>query len=267
MKKAGFIGTGTMGSAMARAAISGVGAENVIVSNRTVTKAVAFSMETDCAMAKNNLEVARESEIIVLCVKPQGLRAVLEEIAPVLAKREDRFILVSLAVGITMEKIREYAGGEYPVVRMVPNTPVQVGCGYTVFCCDGVTEDEKAEMLRMWKSAGEFEELGEGLLEAAGVLSGCGPAYMYLCMEAMADGGVLCGLPRASAVKMAASAARGAAELVLKTGRHTGELRDAVCSPGGSTIRGVAAMEDGGVRAAMIRAVRASYERTKELGG
>ena len=191
----------------------------------------------------------------------------MEEIGPVLAGRKDRFVLVTMAAGLTMERIAAMAGGDYPVIRIMPNTPCAVGEG--VILCDAnerVTEEELTEFMDDMSGAGVVDRLEERLIDAGSAVSGCGPAFVCLLLEALADGGVACGLPRRKALLYAAQMVKGTAALQLATGEHPGAMKDAVCSPGGTTIAGVRALEERGFRSAAMDAVIAAVEKTKELG-
>ena len=265
MKTIGFIGCGNMGGAMARAVCRVADPAGVVLANRTPAKAEALAKELGCPTADNEAVAARCSWI-VLAVKPQMMAGVLEALRPVLAARQDRFILCTLAAGLTMARIQEMAGGEYPVVRFMPNTPSARGAGMIQYCSTGVTPEEENEFCRMLSQAGRLDALPENLIDAASCVSGCGPAWAYQFIEALADGGVACGLPRAKAQQYAAQMLLGSAVMVLESGQHPGELKDAVCSPGGSTIQGVRTLEERGFRGAVTDAVIAAFDKTKEMG-
>lgn len=261
-----FIGVGNMGGTLARAAVKNVGAEQVVVTSRTLEKAQRFAASCGCAAATNT-EAAERARYLFLGVKPQMMRQMLSGIAPVLRARSDRFLLVSMAAGLSMAQIAEFAGGDYPVIRIMPNTPAAVGEGMIPYCTtDAVTAEETAELCRILHCAGRLDPLPERLIDAAGALSGCGPAFVYVFLEALADAAVACGLPRAKATQYAAQTVLGAAKMVLETGEHPAALKDAVCSPAGSTIAGVHALEAGGFRAAAEDAVLSAYRRSLELG-
>ena len=152
------------------------------------------------------------------------------------------------------------------MIRVMPNTPAAIGEGVLQFCGLGTTEEDMASFRNLMAPAGLVDQVPEGLIDAASCVSGCGPAFAYLFLEALADGGVACGLPRDKALAYAAQMLAGSARMVLETGAHPGALKDAVCSPGGSTIQGVRALEKGGLRAAAMDAVLTAYEKTQELG-
>lgn len=262
----GFIGVGNMGGTLARAAIRAVGAENVLVSSRTLEKAQRFAAETGCTAVTNEALAAR-AEVLFLGVKPQVMRSMLAEIAPVLKARSDRFVLVSMAAGLSVQQIAAFSGCCCPVLRIMPNTPAAVGEGMIPYCAnDAATPEDEAALCRILQPAGRLDPLPERLIDAAGALSGCGPAFVYVFLEALADAAVSCGMPRDKAIQYAAQTALGSAKLVLQTGTHPAALKDAVCSPAGSTICGVHALEVGGFRAAAENAVLAAYERSLELG-
>lgn len=262
----GFIGTGNMGGALAAVAAEGMSPENILLANRTPAKAEALAARLGCRSVSAE-EAARQSTFLFLGVKPQMMSQLLEQLGPVLAARQDRFVLVSMAAGLTMERIREMAGSSYPVIRIMPNTPVAVGSGVVLY---DATADVRPEELDLFcqgmAHAGLLDPLPEALMDAGSAVAGCGPAFACVLLEALADGGVACGLPRARAMEYAAQMLRGTAELALRTGTHPAALKDAVCSPGGSTIAGVRALEQGGFRAAAMEAVEAAYRRTRELG-
>lgn len=176
-------------------------------------------------------------------------------------------MLVSMAAGLTMETIASLAGCSLPVIRMMPNTPTAVGKGMIQYCRnDLVTDSMLCDWLADMQHCGTLDELEEHLIDAASALSGSGPAYMYLLLEALADGAVACGIPRSKAMQYAAVTMAGAAEMYLQTGIHPGALKDAVCSPGGSTIAGIRVLEAQGFRGAAMDCVVAAYQRNRELG-
>ena len=265
IKTIGFLGCGNMGGAVARAVCRGVGPENVALANRTPAKAEALAEALGCRAATNDV-VAQDCDVIFLGVKPQMMADMLAGIAPILAKRSGRFVLVTMAAGLSMARVREMAGGAYPIIRIMPNTPASVGEGMIQYCSSHVTAEEEAEFCKLMAPAGRLDPVPETLIDAASCVSGCGPAWVYQFIEALADGGVACGLPRAKAQEYAAQMVLGSAKLVLESGQHPGALKDAVCSPGGSTIQGVRVLEEHGLRGAVMDAVLAAYDKTKEMG-
>lgn len=261
----GFIGTGNMGSAIAWAAAWSRQAQRVLLANRTPIKAESLAAQLPGAAPSTNEEIARSAQLIFLGVKPQMMQLVLDPLEPVLRKREDRFILVTMAAGLSCEHIRDILDMDCPVIRMMPNTPAAIGAGVVQYCGRGVTVEELDDFAALIAPAGLVDSVPESLIDAASAVSGCGPAFAYLFMEALADGGVACGLPRDKAVSYAAQMLEGAARMVLENGKHPGALKDAVCSPGGTTIQGVRILEERGFRAAAMDAVIAAYEKTLKL--
>ncbi|MBE5055988.1 pyrroline-5-carboxylate reductase [Pseudoflavonifractor sp. DSM 107456] len=264
MKQAAFLGTGNMGGALVRAACRSVGAEEVILSNRTRAKAQALADETGCSVAEDNRVAAESARYLFLGVKPHMVRQLLEEIAPVLTRGQ---VLVSMAAGLTTETLASWAPEGVPILRIMPNTPSAIGKGMTALCAAlGVAEEHLAAVETILAGSGRIERLEERLMDAFSAVAGCGPAFVYPFLEAMADGGVLAGLPRKQAMVFAAQTMLGAAALVLESGEHPGALKDAVCSPGGSTIEGVAALERHGFRGAVLDAVEAAWKKNTALG-
>lgn len=262
----GFIGTGNMGSAVAKAAAKAMTGEQLFLCNRTMAKAEALAAELGCNTATAE-EIAASCGYIVLGVKPQMMSDLLQKLAPVLASRTDEFVLVSMAAGLTMMQIQQMAGGNYGVIRIMPNTPVGVGCGLIMYdTTENVSQEAKQQFLQDLQYAGMLDALPEHLIDAGSAVAGCGPAFAAMFMEALADGGVVCGLPRQKALDYAAQMLLGTARLAQETCQHPGQIKDAVCSPGGATIAGVKALEEGGMRKAAINAVIAAMQRTKELG-
>ena len=260
-----FIGCGNMGAALARAAALHTDGIRILLANRSACKAEALAGElgaVSCSVA----EAAEKGQFIFLGVKPQNMRELAGEIVPILRKRTDRFVLVSMAAGVTMERLRTLFNADYPVVRICPNTPVSIGRGLVAWCAEGVTPAEMDELCCVMEGAGIWDEISEELMDIATVAGGCTPAFAYMFIEALADGAVRCGMPRKKALFYAARAVEGAAALVIESGKHPGELKDAVCSPGGSTIVGVNALEDRAFRAAAMDAVCAAAERTGSMG-
>lgn len=261
----GFLGCGNMGGAVARAVCKCTAPQNVLLANRTVAKAATLAQELG-AQCSDNATVAKNCDLIFLAVKPQVMPQMLAELQEIFAQRTDRFVLCTLASGLSMARIQELAGGAYPILRIMPNTPIAVGAGMIQYSVTGVTAEEEADFVRLMAQAGRLDAVPEALIDAASCVSGCGPAWAFQFIEALADGGVACGLPRAKAQQYAAQMLLGSAKLLLESGQHPGELKDAVCSPGGSTIQGVRVLEERAFRGAVTDAVIAAYTKTKEMG-
>lgn len=262
----GFIGCGNMGTALAVCAKKSLANSEakLLFANRHIEKAEALAARLD-GVAMTNEALAARCDLLFLGVKPQFLKEMLDGIAPALAKRTDRFVLCSMVTGVTTERLQTLAGGEYPIIRIMPNTASAVGAGVIQICTSGTTETELAEFKTLLAPAGLLDELPERLIDAASAVSGCGPAFLCLALEGMADGGVALGLPRDKALRYAAQTLLGTGKLAIETGLHPGILKDQVTSPGGTTIQGVRALENNCVRAAFMEAVIAAYEKTEAL--
>ena len=261
-----FIGTGNMGSALAKAVSKSVGGEKIALADKDIEKATNLANEIGAATVSIS-EAAQNSDFIFLGVKPQVLNTLFEEINPYLSARKDRFVLISMAAGVSIINLKNKCSQNYPVIRIMPNTPVEAEKGMILYCCDNlVKESEENSFKNALKNAGKLDKIDEKLIDAASAISGCGPAFVYMFAQSLADGGVECGLPRDKALLYAAQTIIGAGEMILKTGKHPELLKDNVCSPAGSTIAGVHALEDSAFRDACMNAVSASFERTKELG-
>ena len=264
LSKIGFIGCGNMGGTLAKAASKSK--NEIFLADYCMEKSKELATEIG-AHAVSNESIAENCDMIFLGVKPQALGGVLDSIADILKSRNDNFTLVSMAAGTTIQTITEMAKGDYHIIRIMPNTPAAVEKGVILYCLSqNMTDSETQLFLNVLQSAGTLDMIDEKLIDAASAVSGCGPAFVYMFIEALADGGVKCGLPRDKALKYAAGTVLGSAEMVLKTGRHPEELKDNVCSPAGSTIEGVRILETLNLRSACIEAVSASFERTKQLG-
>ncbi len=262
--KIGFIGVGNMGGALAAAAAKAVGGENLLLADTCAEMLAAKAEALGAATADGATLVAR-SDFIFLGVKPQVLESVLSDLRPLLAARTQPPVLVSMAAGVTVDSLCCWAGA-YPIIRIMPNTPVAVGAGMVLYTpSPEVTPEQKAGFCQILSAAGKLSEVPERLMDAGTAVSGCGPAFVALFIEALADGGVECGLPRQQALELAVQTVLGTARQLQTTESHPGALKDAVCSPGGSTIAGVHALEMGSFRSVTMDAVSAAYERTQEL--
>lgn len=265
MKKIGFLGCGNMGGALARAALKAVGAENIFVFDVDTKKVKVFADETDVNVADAEY-IVLNCDYIFLGVKPQMLKALFEKIAPVIEDRTTDFVLVSMAAGVSTQSITQMAQVDCPVIRIMPNMPVAVGEGMILYTSNDFVSMEDIEgFLDSMQYAGVLDKIDEDKIDAASCVSGCGPAFAFMFCEALADGAVECGLPRDKAMLYAAQTLAGSATMLMETGEHPGRLKDAVCSPAGSTIQGVKALEDGAFRADVMSAVKAAYKRTIEL--
>lgn len=264
MKKVGFIGAGNMGGALASAAAKAKDTE-IYLTDKDEKKALALA-EKIGALATSAEKIAKECDVIFLAVKPNIVAAALSPLSDIISKRNN-VTVVSMAAGVAIEKIEKCFNSPVPVIRIMPNTPAAVGEGMILYSRGGaVNGAEVADFLEVMSEAGTLDELDERLIDAGSALSGCGPAFVYMFIEALSDGAVECGLPRDKAMLYAAQTLRGAAKMVLESGIHPGALKDAVCSPGGSTIEGVHALENGAFRATVIDAVTSAFEKTKKLG-
>ena len=259
--KYGFIGCGNMGGALAKALIKST---NSILLSDPSPSAQALADELGCQLVSNEY-AALNCDRLFLAVKPQVMSAVLAPLQVIL--REQKPLLITIAAGLEISKIESFVGCRLPIIRIMPNTPVAVGKGMITYCAnDLVSEEMMKDFLQDMEFAGCMDQLPEKLIDAASALAGCGPAFMYMFMEALADGAVACGLPRQNAISYAANTMIGAAQMVLETGMHPGTLKDNVCSPGGSTIEGVKVLEEHGLRGAVMDCITAAYKRSQELG-
>lgn len=265
--KLGVLGCGKMGTAWVAGIIRGgaVRAEDVVGLDAKAGAMTEFVQVTGAVSATSLRDLAG-CDVVLLCTKPQDVVPALRELGGVL--KGDGLLVVSIAAGITLEALEDGATEKIRVIRAMPNTPALVGEGAAAFCCGTRATREDAECAAMLLGkVGLALEVPERLMDAVTGLSGSGPAYVYLMIEAMADGGVRCGLPRDQALELATQTVLGAARMVKDTGEHPARLKDMVTSPGGTTIAGLAALEERGVRSALIEAVTAATRRARELAG
>ena len=259
--KYGFIGCGNMGGAIAKAL--SISTKDIALADRS-GKGKILADQLGITYS-DNATIAANCERIFLGVKPHMMKDCLAKLQTSFAERKP--LLITMAAGLEIQQIEQFAGTRLPVIRIMPNTPTAIGKGVIQYCCnDLVEEDVLADWLADMAPCGLLDALDESLIDAASAVSGSGPAYMYVFLEALADGAVACGVPRAKAYEYAAMTMIGSTEMYLKTKTHPGTLKDAVCSPGGSTIAGLRAMEEGGFRSAAMEGVIATFRRNKELG-
>lgn len=263
--KIGLIGCGKMGGALLRGALkAGLAEARGVILYDKVPAAVAALQEAsaEVQVAKSPAEVAENADVVILAVKPQDMKPLLEG----LSKSDSAPLYLSIAAGLTLAQLEGWLGGTARVVRSMPNTPALLLAGASAYSRGAQATDADLDLAKAVLGAvGSAQEVPENLLDAVTGLSGSGPAYVYTVIEALADGGVLMGLPRATALQLAAQTVAGAAQMVLETGKHPGVLRDEVTSPGGTTIAGLEQLEAQGLRNALIQAVRKATERSKEL--
>lgn len=264
--KFGFIGAGNMGGALITAVAKSETDSEIYIADKDTAKAERLALLVGGKTVANS-EIAAECDYIVVGVKPQVCASLFEEIAALLESRKDKFVIISMAAGVSIGKIQAMAGNLYPIIRIMPNTPASVGEGMILYSVSPEVENCDVDIfLKAFEKAGKLDAIQENLIDAASAVSGCGPAFVYMFAEALADGAVRCGLPRDKAILYASQMIYGAAKLLLESETHPGALKDAVCSPGGSTIEGVSALENGAFRASVINAVYDSYIKTIELG-
>lgn len=263
--KIGFIGCGNMASAM----IGGIlrqgifSKDEIIVSNLTDEGRARSEKTLGVVTTLDNNEIVRSAKTVVLAVKPQFYEEVLTEVHDSLTTEHT---IIGIAPGKTLAWLEEKAGLPLKVVRFMPNTPAQVGAGMTAVCTnDRVSEDELAEILKITDSFGCTEVIPERLMDAAGAVGGCSPAYVFMFIEAMADAAVAGGMPRSQAYTFAAQAVLGSAKMVLETGKHPGELKDMVCSPAGTTIQAVRVLEEKGMRSSVFEAMMKCLDISRKM--
>lgn len=265
--KIGFIGAGKMATALASGFIKAgvVAPEDVVASDVVPAARKHFGEVTAARTAAENSSVVQSSEILILAVKPQQMGEILAALSHSLSEKH---LVISIAAGVKLSQMVAALGQERRIVRVMPNTPCLVKAGASAYSLGGAaTREDAALVQRLLSTVGIATEVGEYLLDAVTGLSGSGPAYVFQIIEALSDGGVRAGLPRPIATQLAAQTLLGAAKMVLETGEHPGALKDAVTSPGGTTITGLHELERGGLRAALMNAVVAATHRSQELGG
>ncbi len=261
----GFIGLGNMASAIIGGLLAKgvVAPADVIGSAKTEATRTAKAAELGIAVTPSNREVAEAADVLVLAVKPVFFDEVIAEVRD--AVREGTLV-ISIAAGLTLAAIEGAFGKPVRLVRCMPNTPALVGAGCTAVCPGPrASAEDEALALQLMESFGTAMVVPERLMDAASAVAGSSPAFIFMFIEALADGAVAAGMPRAQAYEFAAQATLGSAKLLLETGQHPGALKDMVCSPGGTTIEGVRALEEGGMRAALMGAVDACVRKAKQL--
>jgi pyrroline-5-carboxylate reductase len=264
-KKIAFIGGGNMAEALIKGLIAAGAAkpDHILVTDVSVDR-LAHLHQTYGVMQKGNVEAAHEADIIILCVKPQVVERVLADIFSVV---DDKKLIISIAAGIVIAKIEKALKENAHVVRVMPNTPALVLAGAAALAGGKhATSDDLALTQSIFNSVGKAVIVEEKLMDAVTGLSGSGPAYVFMIIDALSDAGVKEGLPRQLALELAAQTVYGAAKMVLETKEHPGKLRDMVTSPGGTTIEGLHALEKGKLRATLMNAVEAATTRSRELG-
>jgi pyrroline-5-carboxylate reductase len=264
--KIGFIGAGNMAEALMKGMISAGLAtkEDIVAGEIFKERADYMSKAVGVKITADNVEVVRSAHVIVLSVKPNTVAQVLDEVKPYMTGDH---LLISIAAGIRLSFLEAHLNRETRVVRVMPNQPCLVGASASAFALGkSAKPEDKDTVMRILQSVGIAFPVEEKLLDAVTGLSGSGPAYIYMVIEAMADGGVLAGLPRDVALKLAAQTVVGAGKTILATGQHPGYWKDMVASPAGTTIEGIKVLEECGVRGAFIKAVEAGAKKSKELG-
>jgi pyrroline-5-carboxylate reductase len=257
----GIIGLGTMGKLLVRGILAA--GEKVVVAGATRSNPQGTGKELGINVESDNVKIARQSDLIVLCVKPHQARAALEQLAPTLRPAQ---VLLSICASISIDDIRAWTSGHAAIIRAMPNTPCAVGEGMTVLAASSdVAEKQLAAARSLFEPLGRTAVVDESLMDGVTGLSGCGPAYGYLIIESLSEAGVKLGIPRAISVLLAAQTMLGAAKMVLERGEHPAALKDEVTTPAGCTIDALMALEDGKLRSTLIRGVIAAAERSKTL--
>lgn len=261
----GFIGCGNMAQAIIGGIIKSryVSSQSIIASNPSNGKLQLVKDKDNILTTLHNIEVAKFADIIILSVKPNKYGIVIDEIKDFI---KPNVVIVSIAAGISINFVEKAFGKSIKLVRVMPNTPALVGEGMSALSFNAhVNLEEKLEVIKIFESFGKAETLDESLMDAVPAISGSSPAYVFMFIEALADGAVLSGIPRDKAYKMAAQSVLGAAKMVLETGKHPGELKDNVCSPGGTTIEAVYTLENNNFRGTIMSAMESCTAKSKKM--
>ena len=260
----GFIGCGNMGSALVTSVAKKIGGENILLSDTNAVK--ASTLASLCgAKVCNNIELSEKSDFIVIGVKPQMCKDLFYEINPIIRSRKN-FCIISMAAGVSTRDLSDMFFCDAPIIRIMPNTPASVGEGMILYCTSNTVSQEMiTDFTNTFSLCGKLDQIDEKLIDAASAVSGCGPAFVFMFIQSLADAGVKCGLSREKALLYAEQTVLGSAKLALESSEHPEKLKDNVCSPAGSTIAGVTALENGSFRGIIENAVTASFNRTKEL--
>jgi pyrroline-5-carboxylate reductase len=265
-KTIGFVGSGAMGEALIKGIVEAalVAPDAVLAFDVRTERLTELSQRYGIRPVKSNAEVIRGADVVILAVKPQIMGSVLNDVRTALGRRN---LVISIAAGVSTAKLRETLGAPARLIRVMPNTPALVLEGVTAIAKgQGLEAGDLETAEELFSAVGKVVILDEELMDAVTGLSGSGPAYVAIVIEALADGGVRMGLDRATAMTLAAQTVLGAARLLIQTGLHPGALKDMVSSPGGTTIAGIAALEEGGIRTTLIKAVERATVRSRELG-
>jgi pyrroline-5-carboxylate reductase len=265
-KTIAFLGTGNMAEAILKGLLRAGTAkpENIIATGRRPERLEELQRAYGVRTTSDNLAAAREADIIVLSVKPQAMDKLVVQVAPALDHRK---LIISVAAGVPIAALERRLGAGARIIRTMPNTPSLVGAGACALARgEHASQEDLAVASRIFQSVGTTTVVEENLLDAVTGLSGSGPAYVFLVIEALSDAGVKVGLPRYTALKLAAQTVLGSAQLLIETNAHPGQLKDQVTSPGGTAIAGLHTLEAGGLRTTLINAVEAATRRAKELG-
>lgn len=261
--KIGFIGAGNMGGAIIGGIVKNNISKDILVYDKNAEALAAVCSEFNVLSAQDNKEVAKNSDILFLAVKPNVLYSVIEEIKESVSEKT---VIVSIVAGQGIEKIEKAFEKNVKIIRVMPNTPALVGESMSALCKNSnVTEKETESVLNIFEGLGRAEEVSEYMMDAVTAVSGSSPAYIFMLIEAMADAAVMGGMPRNKAYTFAAQAVLGSAKMVLETGKHPGELKDMVCSPAGTTIEAVKILEEKGFRSAVIEAMKGCIEKSKNM--
>ena len=272
--KLGVVGLGNMGSAIIKGYIgAGARPEDIYAVGHRPDKTAAFAEETGINACENISQLAKSCQAVMIAVKPKDVNEVLGQLASSMTKD---LLIISIAAGKSIEDLKagmkeavhhfDFCLDDLKIIRVMPNTPAMVGEGMSALCRSAcVTDSEFASVMDIFAGIGRASEVKESMMDAVTGVSGSGPAYVYMFIEALADGAVMNGMPRAQAYEFAAQTVLGSAKMVLETGQHPGELKDAVCSPSGTTIEAVAALEAGGLRSTVISAVSAACEKSRNM--
>ena len=263
IKTIACIGTGAMGGAIIKAICKNFDSSKIKVTDKNTEMSKAFANENNCVFASSNKDVIKESKYIFLAVKPQFIKDVFDEIKDDISPDS---VIISMAAGVKIEKLQSFAP-KARFVRMMPNVCALVRQAMTAITYnENIKKEEIEDIKELLNSAGKVEEVPEKLMDCVTAVSGSGPAFIFMLIEAMADAAVKCGMPRTQAYTYAAQTVYGSASMVLETKEHPASLKDKVCSPGGTTIEGVATLEETGFRNSIIKAITAACDKSKSLG-